>query len=134
MNDISLFNQSALLLTITLLLVFSSTSAQGYYPQSQLDLKSAEEAILREDHKTAHKLLLPLGEIGIASAQNYLGLMYANGKGVLKNFELAYMWFSLASSQGQKIATYGMDAMEKKMTPQQIERAQEMARTGKLKK
>ena len=60
--------------------------------------------------------------------------MYANGKGVLKNFELAYMWFSLASSQGQKIATYGMNAMEKKMSPQQIAEAQRLARTWKPKK
>ena len=114
MNDISLFNQSALLLTITLLLVFSSTSAQGYYPQSQLDLKSAEEAILREDYKTAHKLLLPLGEMGIASAQNYLGLMYANGQGVIQDDKEAIKWYRLAVEQGFADAQYNLGWMYEK--------------------
>ena len=114
MNDISLFNQSALLLTITLLLVFSSTSAQGYYPQSQLDLKSAEEAILREDYKTAHKLLLPLGEMGIASAQNYLGLMYADGKGVIQDDKEAIKWYRLAVEQGFADAQYNLGWMYEK--------------------
>ena len=60
--------------------------------------------------------------------------MYAYGGEILQDFELAYMWFSLASSQGQKIATYGMNAMEKKMSQQQKEKAQEIVRNRKPKK
>ena len=43
------------------------------------------------------------------------------------------MWFNLSGSQGHKNAVKNRNIVEKKMTPQQIEKAQEMARNWKPK-
>jgi len=44
------------------------------------------------------------------------------------------MWFNLYGSNGDKDAVENRNIMEKKMTKQQIEKAQEMARNWKPKK
>jgi len=62
-----------------------------------------------------------------------LGLFYANGKGVTQDFVLAYMWLDIASSQGKKFALKNRDILKEMMTPQQIEKAQEMVRNWKAK-
>jgi hypothetical protein len=44
------------------------------------------------------------------------------------------MWWNLAGSKGDKNAVTNKNTVEKDMTPQQIEKAQEMARNWKPKK
>jgi len=44
------------------------------------------------------------------------------------------MWFNLSASNGNKDAVITRDVVEEKMTPSQIEKAQEMARNWKPKK
>ena len=61
-------------------------------------------------------------------AQYNLGLMYANGQGVTKDYIRAHMWWNLASSAGDAGGDKNRDIVAKKMTPQQIEKAQDMAR------
>ena len=68
-----------------------------------------------------------------ANAQRNLGLMYDKGEGVPQNYSLAHMWFNLASSNGNEIATKNRNSVENKMSPSQIEKAQEMARNWKPK-
>ncbi|MBT3921641.1 MAG: tetratricopeptide repeat protein [Nitrospina sp.] len=63
-----------------------------------------------------------------ATAQYNLGLMYGNGQGVPKDFALAHMWWTIAGSNGDKNAVKNRNLVEKAMSPQQIEGAQEMAR------
>ncbi len=60
--------------------------------------------------------------------------MYFEGKGVLQDYALAHMWFNLCGSNGGKDCVKNRDIVEKKMTPSQIEKAQEMARNWKPKK
>ena len=60
--------------------------------------------------------------------------MYKDGRGVPQDDVLAHMWFNLAGSNGHKDAAKKRNMMEKKMTPSQIEKAQEMARNWKPKK
>ena len=43
------------------------------------------------------------------------------------------LWFNLASSKGNKNYAHNRNMMEGKMTPSQIEKAQEMARNWKPK-
>ena len=43
------------------------------------------------------------------------------------------MWYNLSGSNGEEVAIEKRSMVEEKMTPQQIEKAQEMARTGKPK-
>jgi uncharacterized protein len=80
-----------------------------------------------EDHEEAFKLVLSASEQGNADAQYQLGFMYERGMGVSKDYVLAHMWSNLGRSQGAKLAS-SLDKLEKKMTPSQIEKAQEMAR------
>jgi len=70
----------------------------------------------------------------VERAQFNLGLMYANGHGVPQDYALAHMWFNLSGSNGNKMAVRNRNIVEKKMTPSQIEKAQEMARNWKPKK
>ena len=65
-------------------------------------------------------------EQGFASAQSNLGVMYAFGRGVLKDYVYAHMWGNIAASNGavRKV----LDFVEKKMTPSQRETAQKLAR------
>jgi TPR repeat protein len=65
---------------------------------------------------------------GLAVAQNNLGFMYGNGKGVPQNYIRAYMWWNLAASSGYKDAVSGRDAVSKRMTPADISAAQKLTR------
>ena len=87
-----------------------------------------------QDYKEAVRLYRLSAEQGEAKAQYNLGVMYADGLGVLQDHVSAYMWWNLASSKGDKDAVTNKNTVEKDMTPQQIEKAQEMARNWKPKK
>jgi len=52
------------------------------------------------DYKTALEVWQPLAEQGNARAQNNLGVMYENGKGVPQNIAEAVKWYRLAAQQG----------------------------------
>lgn len=73
-------------------------------------------------------------EQGNASAQYNLGLRYGTGEGVPKNYVLAHMWFNISGSQGMKAANKNREVSEKRMSPEQIERAKEMAKNWTQKK
>ena len=81
-----------------------------------------------QDYKTAVKWHRLAAEQGFATAQNNLGFMYANGKGVPQDYILGHMWWNLAASSGQKNAISGRDAVSKRMTSSQLEKAQKLAR------
>lgn len=65
---------------------------------------------------------------GNTDAQNNLGVMYSTGQGVRTNLVQAHMWFSLAAVAGNEVAIRNKDSVEEKMSPRQIELAQELAR------
>ena len=67
-------------------------------------------------------------EQGNASAQTYLGLMYATGQGVPQDYVRAHMWFNLSASTGDEDAIKGRDIFAKRMTPADISAAQKLAR------
>ena len=64
---------------------------------------------------------------GQAQAQAKLGAMYYEGRGVKKNYIAAYAWMSLASAKGYKSADALLNYIEKKMTAEQIAKAQNLA-------
>jgi uncharacterized protein len=43
-------------------------------------------------------------EQGHPVAKHYLGVMYAEGRGVPQDYVRAYMWFSLSPAQGEQRA------------------------------
>ena len=60
----------------------------------------ADAAYERGDYGTALSATRWLAERGYAEAQNNLGLMYVEGKGVPRNYHEAMRWFRLAAEQG----------------------------------
>jgi hypothetical protein len=56
-------------------------------------------AYKQQDYATALTLWRPLAEQGNADAQEYLGVMYANGQGVGKDPAQAAVWFSRAEKK-----------------------------------
>jgi len=54
--------------------------------------------------------------------------MYFNGEGVFQDYTRAHMWLNIAASQGQENAVRNRDIAAERMTPAQIEKAQDMAR------
>ena len=85
-----------------------------------------------QDHAEAVKWYRKAAEQGNADAQSSLGAMYGDGQGVAQDYVRAHMWLNLAaaSSSGDdaKNATNNRNRLAAKMTPAQVERAQEMAR------
>ena len=66
---------------------------------------------------------------GDAEAQYNRGLMYANGRGVLKDSVLAHMWSNIAGANGHEAARELRDNLDRDMTRAEISRATELART-----
>ena len=54
--------------------------------------------------------------------------MYGKGQGVIKDFVYAHMWLNIAASSGEKYAVKYRDIVAKRMTPSQLEKAQDIAR------
>lgn len=70
----------------------------------------------------------PLAKQGSSGAQYKLGVMYANGRGVTRDYVEAYKWLNIAAVHNNAKAVEGRDAVVRRMTPTQIERAQNLAR------
>ena len=84
-----------------------------------------------QDNNEAVKWYRLSAEQGNAKAQFNLGLKYAKGQGVPQDYMSAHMWWNLSGSNGNKQAVENRDIIEKRMSPSQIEKAQEMARNWK---
>lgn len=104
-------------------------------------LEDGNAAVERGDYATALRFWRPLAEQGSAEAQCSLGWMYATGlvPGATEAEDLmrAYMWLNLGASNipgeaGQKAANR-RDGVAKRLTPTQVNRAQEMARQCRAK-
>ena len=84
------------------------------------------------DHAQALKWLRRAAEQGHAGAQHQLGLMLCMGYGLPQDHERAYMWFQLAAGQlageERKKAIAARDSVVPRLTPEQVARAQKMAR------
>jgi TPR repeat protein len=63
------------------------------------------------DYETALLEWRPLAEQGDAGAQYNLGLMYANGDGVIQDYAEAVNWYRLAAAQGDAGAQNNLGIM-----------------------
>jgi TPR repeat protein len=81
------------------------------------------------DYATALREWTPLAEQGDAAAQYKLGVTYEKGTGVIQDNVYAHMWYNIAASSGKsKNAPKNRDIVAGKMTPSQLETAQNLAR------
>jgi TPR repeat protein len=94
-------------------------------------LEDAMAAYQRQDFTAALRIFLPLADQGNADAQNNLGLMYDNGRGVPQDYVQAHKWFNLSASRSAAAerdqAVKNLEVIAAKMTPAQIAEAQRLA-------
>jgi TPR repeat protein len=113
---------ATLCLTLTLLLGSVGNSESADFQKGLTAYKSG-------DYATAMREWTPLAKQGDAFAQSNLGLMYEDGTGVLQDYVRAHMWYNIASISGKsKNASKNREIVAKRMTPKQIEKAQNLAR------
>ena len=80
------------------------------------------------DYKIALKWFNRSAERGNTFSQYHLSRLYYLGNGVPEDKVYAHMWANLASSSGFVLAQQLRQLLTEKMTSNQIERAQELAR------
>ena len=114
------------LLALTFLFLFSGSSVVFGD-----DLNDGRVAFHRQDYKEAVKWYRLAAEQGGAGAHIVLGEMYFQGQGVPQDYVSAHMWWSICGSSGKKECAELINIVKKKMTPSQIEKAQELARNWK---
>jgi S1-C subfamily serine protease len=95
--------------------------------QHNLGISYAEGEGVPQNHREAAKWFLMAAWQGYRSSQSILGFMYASGEGVPQNYKLAYVWTSLAASAGDEAARSNRDTIAKKLTPELLANAQELA-------
>ena len=81
-----------------------------------------------QDDKEAVRLYTLAAEQGHAKAQSNLGVMYRNGEGILADFVIAHIWFNIAANNGNELAAENRKKLEKRITSEDISKAQAMAR------
>jgi TPR repeat protein len=84
-----------------------------------------------QDSKAAAKWYRKAAEQGHAKAQYNLGVRYAKGDGVFKNYIYAYMWLDVSASNGHVRAGKSRDILEERMTVVDKSIAQRLAKVCK---
>jgi len=75
------------------------------------NLQDGAKAFQGGQYSRALTLWRPLATQGNPVAQNNLGIMYLDGKGVPRDFARAMQWFSASASQGNSAGMYNMGLM-----------------------
>lgn len=83
---------------------------------------------VERDAVEAVRLYRLAAELGRPAAQYNLGNMYASGEGIAQDNIRAYMWYDIAATQGDEDGPFGRDLIASLLNPNEITRAQEMAR------
>ena len=117
------------MLALALTLAISGPVAAGPFEDGLAALERGDKALAVQWFRKA-------ADQGDASAQLYLGVMYANGRGVPKDYTLAYMWANLSAAGTsdahlRETAQKTRDTVAAGMTPAQIGEAQRLSREWK---
>ena len=81
-----------------------------------------------EDDKEAVKWYRKAAEQGDADAQNNLGVMHYFGEGVPQDKVTTYAWYNIAAANGHEGAKKSKPLLAKKMTPDQIAKAETLVK------
>ena len=109
-------------------------NSESLYNLGNLFYIGKKKPMLHINYVRAARYYRQAAESGDEISQFSLGKMYAEGKGVTKDYIQAYMWLNISNAKGFKPAGKLRDALEKKMTKDQISKAQEMSKNWKPKK
>jgi TPR repeat protein len=80
-----------------------------------------------QDYAEALRWYRRAARAGDARSQSNLGFMYGTGRGVPQDYIQAYAWYNVASASGEDSARYNRDAVARRMSPAQIEKAQKLS-------
>ena len=97
--------------------------------QYNLGVIYAEGRGVPQDDAEAVRQYRLAAEQGHATAQFNLAVMYYNGEGVPQDLVLAHMWVNIAGTNGNETSRNARDILEPDMTPAEIRRATDLART-----
>ena len=89
-------------------------AAKNHHVVSQYTLGAIHERGIKgtpQNYETAIKWYTQAAENGSVDAQNNLGLMYQEGRGVAKDNKAAVIWYSQAVEQGDPISQYNLALM-----------------------
>ena len=89
-------------------------------------LEEAVAVIDKKDYATASRLVTPLAQRNNAGAQRILGFMYMYELGKPRDYIKAYMWWSLAATNGDSQAGGFRDGLAPGLSPQEIAAAKKM--------
>lgn len=115
-------------------------SFELFYPLAEHGVRGAQFYVglmydngkgVPQDYAQAVKWYSLAAEQDDADAQNNLAIMYALGQGVKKNSIQAHKWANIAAAKGDEDSAKLRDAIAKKMTQEQINEAQRLARDWK---
>lgn len=116
---------------------FRSAADQGdATAQLQIGMMYYDGRSVPQDYSEAARWYQLAAERGNPEAEYNLGIMYATGVGMPQDNILAHMWFNLAaahfdSSVPRDRAARNRDAVARRMSPEEIAQAQELARQWK---
>ena len=101
--------------------------AEKGYPFAQFNLGVLydEGKGMPEDNAKAMEWYRKAAESGYSKAQINLGIMYEHGEGTPADPVQAYFWYALADHQGDGLAPEGKREIAKKMTPAQLQGAEQ---------
>lgn len=108
-------------------LIAEATTAAKEVPKAKVTTDTMLASFERQEYLKANTLAQELAADGDATAQFYLGLMFAEGLGTLQISKSAHMWFNIASLNGSPEATSARNSIAETMSQTAVEEAQEMA-------
>ena len=94
---------------------------------SHPDTAAGVEAVKRGDFKAAFALFRNRAAKGDTEAQFELGMLYALGNGVDRDYVAAYMWTEIAAQQNEPYADFIRDEVAANMKPPEIASARREA-------
>jgi uncharacterized protein len=110
-------------------------AAKQGIPQAQVKLGAMFDngQGVTQDYTQAARWYRLAAQQGFSKAQIHLGMMYYRGQGVGRDYVQAHMWLNLAGAKGDRNAARFRDILAAEMEPEQIQKAQKLAREWKPK-
>jgi len=95
--------------------------------QQAHDIAACDQAYDKLDYKTAMSYCKKLALRGHPESQLKLGVMYVDGRGIDKDYQAAYVWFTLAVQAGIKQATVLRDSIARSLSKKELVSAHDKA-------
>jgi TPR repeat protein len=103
------------------------TKVQGEPSKSEQSYKNATRAYRVGDYATTLMYLRPLAEQNHKKAQGTLGWMYEAGKGVRRDYIMAFVWYDLAVTNGHKKAGRNRNSVKSKLDENELKKARALS-------